>query len=113
MSDCLFCRIVAGQIPSKLEYQDEQVVAFRDINPQAPTHILVIPRKHIAKIADVTAVDLPLVGACIQAANQIAVREKLEAGYRLVINNGAQAGQTVWHIHWHLLGGRNLGWPPG
>lgn len=113
MSDCIFCKIIAGQIPAKLEYQDDHVVAFRDINPQAPTHILVIPRKHIARIADVQPDDLPVVSACIAAANAIARRENLDAGYRLVINNGAAAGQTVWHIHWHLLGGRNLGWPPG
>lgn len=113
MSECIFCKIIAGQIPSKIELENEHVVAFRDTNPQAPTHLLVVPRKHIAKIAEVTPADLPLVGECIKAANELAEREQLADGYRIVINNGALAGQTVWHIHWHVLGGRRLGWPPG
>ena len=113
MSDCIFCKIAAGQIPAKIEYQNEHVVAFRDLNPQAPVHMLVIPRKHIAKISETEAGDLHLVGECIRAANELAVREKLGDGYRLVNNCGARAGQTVWHVHWHLLGGRAMGWPPG
>ena len=113
MSDCLFCKIVAGTIPANREYENDHVIAFRDINPQAPTHLLVIPKKHIARIADILPTDLHLVGECIRAANELAVREKLDDGYRILVNNGAGAGQTVFHVHWHVLGGRRLGWPPG
>jgi histidine triad (HIT) family protein len=112
MSDCIFCKIIAGQIPAKLEYQNEHVVAFRDINPQAPTHILVIPRKHIARLSELGEVDHALMGECVRAANHVAKQEEL-TGYRLVVNNGEEAGQTVWHIHWHVVGGRPMRWPPG
>lgn len=105
--DCVFCRIVEGKIPSQMLYQDEKVVAFRDINPQAPVHILVIPRKHIPSLAEL---DEPaIIGRMAEIANKLAKEEGiLEAGYRLVINSGRNAGQVVPHLHLHLLGGRRL-----
>ena len=114
MSACLFCRIAAGEIPATLVYQDERLIAFRDINPQAPGHVLIIPRKHIATLNDLTAEDDALVGEMARRAAAIA-RELgfSEAGYRTVFNCNAAAGQTVFHIHLHVLGGRRLGWPPG
>jgi histidine triad (HIT) family protein len=111
--NCIFCRIVAGQIPSQKVYDDEGVIAFRDINPQAPTHIVIVPRKHIPCIADMDEADEPLMGHIIYATTQIARQEGLADGYRIVVNNGEQAGQTVFHIHFHLLGGRHMNWPPG
>jgi histidine triad (HIT) family protein len=111
---CLFCRIAAGEIPAKLVYEDDDVVAFRDINPQAPTHILIIPRRHIASVNDLEAGDAELVGRLYLAARELAEREGIaKSGYRLVLNTGPGAGQTVDHIHLHLLGGRPLHWPPG
>jgi histidine triad (HIT) family protein len=111
--NCIFCKIVAGQIPSEKIYDDEGVIAFRDINPQAPTHIVIVPRRHIPYIADMDEADEPLMGHIIYAATQIARQEGLDQGYRIVINNGALSGQTVFHIHFHLLGGRQMNWPPG
>ncbi len=113
MSDtCLFCRIVRGEIPAKIVRQDEHTVAFRDIDPKAPTHILVIPTEHVASLAD--ARDPELVGRLMLAAAEIAASEGVtKGGYRTVINSGADAGQTVHHLHVHLLGGRKLTWPPG
>jgi histidine triad (HIT) family protein len=111
--DCLFCKIINGDIPSNTVYDDEGVIAFRDVNPQAPTHILIVPRKHVPRIADMQETDEALIGHLIYAASQIAKQEGLGEGYRLVFNNGEQAGQSVFHIHLHLLGGRRLGWPPG
>ena len=109
---CLFCRIVRGEIPAKLVAETAECVAFRDINPQAPTHVLVIPREHVASLAEAT--DPTLVGRLALLAAEIARQEGIaEGGYRTVINTGADAGQTVFHIHLHLLGGRHLGWPPG
>lgn len=114
MSDCLFCRIVAGEIPAKIAYQDDDVLAFHDINPQAPLHVLVIPRKHIATINELQADDAALVGKLFLAAKQIAADAGYaEGGYRVVMNCGADAGQTVFHIHLHVLAGRGLSWPPG
>lgn len=114
MSNCLFCRIAAGEIPAKIVYQDEDVVAFHDINPQAPLHVLVIPRKHIATINDLEADDAALVGKLFLTAKRIAAEAGYAAsGYRVAMNCGADAGQTVFHIHLHLLAGRALGWPPG
>jgi histidine triad (HIT) family protein len=113
MSDCLFCKIVDGKIPAKIVTQDDRAVAFRDINPQAPTHVLIIPKKHIPSIADLTDDDAALIGHLHVVARQIAADEGLDEGWRLVGNVGPQAGQTVFHIHLHLLGGRSLGWPPG
>ena len=111
---CLFCRIAAGEIPAKKIHDDADVVAFHDINPQAPTHVLVIPRHHIASLDAMTANDTAILGTTILKATQIARELGLaEDGYRLVVNNGEGAGQTVFHIHFHLLGGRAFGWPPG
>lgn len=111
---CLFCRIAQGEIPSKKVYEDDQVVAFHDINPQAPTHVVVIPRKHIASLDDMTVADSQTVGLTLYRLAQIARDLHLTTdGYRTVVNHGAAAGQTVFHIHFHLLGGRNFGWPPG
>jgi histidine triad (HIT) family protein len=111
---CLFCRIISGDIPAKKQYEDDDVVAFHDINPQAPTHVLVIPRKHIASLDDLTAADVSAIGTTLLRCSAIARDLKLAAdGYRVVINTGEAAGQTVFHIHFHILGGRNFGWPPG
>ncbi|HEV2581856.1 MAG TPA: histidine triad nucleotide-binding protein [Ktedonobacteraceae bacterium] len=114
MEDCLFCKIVAGQIPAKIVYQDEEVVSFVDINPQAPQHVLVIPRRHIASMPDITGEDGPLLASIFMAATKIA-RELgvAESGFRVVTNVGPDAGQSVFHLHFHLLGGRRLAWPPG
>ena len=111
--DCLFCKIAAGKIPARIVHQDDDVVAFLDINPQAPTHILLIPRRHVAQTLDLTANDGPVLGRIVEVANQIARERGLEDGFRLVVNNGPGAGQTVYHLHVHLLGGRALSWPPG
>ncbi len=114
MTECIFCRIAAGEIPADIIYEDDEVLAFRDLNPQAPTHALIIPRRHIATTNDLNPEDADLVGKLVLAAKQVAVNEGVaEDGYRLVLNCNAGAGQTVFHIHLHLLGGRALGWPPG
>ena len=114
MSDnCLFCKIIAGQIPATVVYKDEQITAIRDLHPQAPTHILVLPNRHLAGIADAQAGDAELLGRLLLAAKDIAEKEKLGGGYRLVINHGTDAGQSVFHLHVHLLGGRRMKWPPG
>lgn len=112
--DCLFCRIAAGEIPATIVREDDQVVAFRDIDPKAPTHVLVIPRRHIPSVNDLTAGDHDLVGKLFTTASAIADEEGLaEPGYRLVMNTGPEAGQSVAHIHLHVLGGRRMRWPPG
>jgi len=112
--DCIFCRIVDGDIPAEIIYQSESAIAFRDINPQAPTHALIIPRRHISTINDLNSGDKDLVGSLYLAAKEIALKEGLaEDGYRVVMNCGEEAGQSVFHIHLHLLGGRLLNWPPG
>jgi histidine triad (HIT) family protein len=109
---CLFCRIVRREIPAKVILEDEHTLAFRDIDPKAPTHVLVIPKEHIATLND--ASDPTVVGRLLVAAKEIATAEGIaDTGYRTVINCGAGAGQTVFHLHLHLLGGRHLGWPPG
>ena len=114
MSDCIFCKIAAGEIPADLVYESETAVAFRDINPQAPAHVLVIPRKHIATINDIDEDDQAIVGSLFSAAREIAASEGIaEDGYRAVMNCNEGAGQSVFHIHFHLLGGRAMGWPPG
>lgn len=114
MSECIFCKIAKGGIAAEIVYEDEEVVAFRDLNPQAPTHILLIPRKHIPTTNDLTEEDGGLMGKLLLAARDIARQEGIaEAGYRTVLNCNAAAGQTVFHIHLHLLGGRPMGWPPG
>lgn len=113
-SDCLFCRIAAGEIPASLVHQDEHVVAFRDINPQAPVHVLVIPREHVASLDAVGDGDGGLLGRLFLAARDVARSQGLAGdGYRAVLNVGADGGQTVHHVHVHVLGGRALSWPPG
>ena len=113
MNDCLFCRIIRGEIPSKKVYEDEHTYAFDDINPQAPTHVLVVPKKHVHGLKRATVEDAELIGHCQLAAANIARQRSIEDGYRTVINVGPGAGQSVFHLHVHLLGGRNLQWPPG
>jgi histidine triad (HIT) family protein len=114
MTDCLFCRIVAGEIKADKVYEDADTFAFRDINPQAPTHVLVVPRRHIATLNDLTEGDAELVGKLFLAAQRVARAAGIaEAGYRTVINCNADAGQSVWHLHLHVLGGRRMAWPPG
>lgn len=110
MSECLFCKIVQGQVPSRKVFEDENVFAFEDIAPRAPIHVLVVPKKHLDKLAD--ASDPNGVGSVILAAARIARERGLE-DYRLVVNNGEEAGQSVFHLHVHLLGGRPMSWPPG
>ncbi|MBS0357705.1 MAG: histidine triad nucleotide-binding protein [Proteobacteria bacterium] len=112
--DCLFCQIIEGKIPSDLLYQDDQIVIFSDINPQAPIHKLIVPRKHIATMNDATAEDAALIGHMVLSAQKLAKQLSIaEEGYRLVWNTNKGAGQAVFHIHLHLLGGRVLHWPPG
>ena len=112
--DCLFCRIVAGEVPADIVYQDERSIAFRDINPQAPAHVLVIPRDHMESLDEATRNDEALLGHLLRIAARVANDQGLsESGYRTVINTGAGAGQSVFHLHLHVLGGRALTWPPG
>jgi histidine triad (HIT) family protein len=107
--DCIFCQIVAGKIPTELIYQDEELIAFRDINPQAPTHLLIIPRKHIPSLVQLSPAELPLMGRMVTVANKLAQEAGIaETGYRLVLNYGEWGGQVVPHLHMHLLGGRRL-----
>lgn len=110
--DCLFCKIAKKEIPAKLVHEDESVVAFRDINPQAPTHILITPRRHLAQVSEAKGSDFGLFESLHRIAAALAKKEGL-TDYRLVINNGPSAGQSVFHIHLHLLGGRPFAWPPG
>lgn len=111
---CLFCRIIAGEIPSKRVYEDAELIAFEDVNPQAPLHCLVVPRRHVATLNDLSEGDDGLVGALVRRAAAIARERGLDrGGYRTVFNCNSDAGQTVFHIHLHVLGGRRLGWPPG
>lgn len=113
MSDCLFCKIIAGQIPTKKVYEDEKVFAFEDIQPQAPTHFLIVPKRHIVGLKEAQPEDAELLGHCQLAAAKIARERGIEDGYRTVYNVGPRAGQSVFHLHLHLLGGRDLKWPPG
>lgn len=114
MSSCLFCQIIAKTIPSQIVYEDDQLVAFKDINPVAPTHILLIPRKHLSGLNEVTDADRDLLGHIqIQAARLAQQAGIAENGYRLVTNCGVEGGQTIEHLHYHLLGGRSMQWPPG
>jgi len=114
MPDCLFCKIAAGEIPSSVVYQDDDVFAFRDINPQAPFHVLIVPKRHIPTTNDIAAGDAALVGTMVRRAAALAGEHGYaERGYRTVFNCNAEAGQTVFHLHLHLLAGRALGWPPG
>ena len=114
MSNCVFCRIAAGEIPAQMVAENDRALAFRDARPQAPTHVLIIPREHLAdSAAQVGAAQAAALGAVFELAAQVARAEKLDQGWRLVTNVGAHAGQTVHHLHFHLLGGRPMAWPPG
>ena len=114
MTDCIFCKIVAGEIPTAVVYDDDQVLAFRDIQPEAPVHIIIIPKRHIATLNDLTPADAELIGRMHLAARQVALDLGVaDSGYRTLINCNRDAGQYVFHVHMHLLAGRNLGWPPG
>lgn len=109
--DCIFCKIVSGEIPSKVVYEDDNVLAFKDIDPQAPIHIVVIPKKHFANILELN--DSNILKAIFDSIKNIAAEQKMKDGFRIVCNTGAQGGQTVDHLHFHILSGRNLQWPPG
>jgi len=112
--DCLFCKILDGDIPADIIYESDSAIAFRDVNPKAPVHVLIIPREHIATINDLSAGDAAMVGSLFMAAKEIAAEEGLaDDGYRVVMNCNAAAGQSVFHLHLHMLGGRTLAWPPG
>ncbi|MCM8794483.1 MAG: histidine triad nucleotide-binding protein [Candidatus Omnitrophica bacterium] len=114
MSDCIFCKIVAKQIPAKITHEDAETVAFHDINPQAPVHLQIIPKKHIARVSELNRETAPLMAHLVLTANRLAKEFSVsEEGYRLVINCNAAAGQSVYHLHLHLLGGRPMQWPPG
>ncbi|MBI4612378.1 MAG: histidine triad nucleotide-binding protein [Planctomycetes bacterium] len=114
MKDCVFCRIARREIPAKIVSETDRILAFRDLNPQAPTHVLLVPKEHVASVNDLAPAHAGLVGELVLAAREIAAAEGVsESGYRLVLNVGAGAGQSVFHVHLHLLGGRNFGWPPG
>lgn len=114
MSACIFCRIVEGSIPAKLVYQDEHALAFDDINPQAPVHALVIPKRHVPSVQDLGEADRVLLGHLLLTCSRIAKEKGLsETGFRVVANTGRDGGQTVFHLHFHVMGGRHMGWPPG
>lgn len=113
MDDCLFCKIGEKKIPAKLVYEDAEIFAFEDIHPQAPSHVLICPRKHIASLTEATADDSAMLGKLQLIAAKLAKERKLTEGYRTVLNNGLGAGQSVFHLHLHLLGGRDFRWPPG
>ena len=113
MSDCLFCKIIADEIPSKKVYEDEHTFAFEDIDPKAPTHLLIVPKKHIRGLKEATAEEAEILGRCHLTAARIAKERGIEEGYRTVLNVGPKSGQSVFHLHVHLLGGRDLRWPPG
>jgi histidine triad (HIT) family protein len=114
MSECLFCRIINREIPGSIVYEDERVLAFNDINPRAPTHVLIVPKRHITSLNDLSVEDDRLVGELVRRAAAIGKERGIsEGGFRTVFNTNSDAGQTVFHIHLHLLGGRTMGWPPG
>ena len=113
MSDCVFCRIARGEIPARLVHEDDDLVAFHDLAPQAPVHVLLIPRRHLSSLAECHEQEVALVGRLAVVAAELARRLGLASGYRLVANTGEDGGQSVAHLHFHLLGGRRLGWPPG
>ncbi len=111
--NCLFCKVIAKKIPAGFEYEDNSIIAIQDINPKAPTHLLIMPKKHIAQVSEAEKTDSELLGKMILCAKELAHERKLDEGYRLIFNNGVKAGQSVFHIHLHLLGGRVMSWPPG
>ncbi|PSH04581.1 MAG: histidine triad nucleotide-binding protein [Acidobacteria bacterium] len=113
MPDCLFCRIIAGKVPSKKVYEDEYVYAFEDIRPTAPTHVLVVPKRHVPGLNEATAQDAEIIGRCNLVAAKIGRERNIVDGYRTVFNVGPRSGQSVFHLHLHLVGGRDLAWPPG
>lgn len=113
MSDCLFCKIAAGAIPSRRCYEDDDLVAFHDVSPQAPVHVLVVPRRHLASLDAAVEQDGALLGRLLLVIRALARELGIQSGYRVVNNCGASAGQSVFHVHFHLLGGRPMGWPPG
>lgn len=114
MSGCLFCRIAAKEVPATIVHEDDEIVAFRDLHPQAPVHLLIIPRQHVSSLGEAGDGDAALLGRILLVARDLAVREGIDArGWRLVTNRGREAGQSVFHLHFHLLGGRGMGWPPG
>ncbi len=114
MTDCLFCKIALGELPADIVFQNEDLIAFRDVNPQAPVHVLIIPREHIGSFADAASEHQGLLGAMCLAAARVAAQEGIaDSGFRTVVNNGEQALQSVRHLHMHVLGGRRMGWPPG
>lgn len=113
MADCLFCRIANKEVNSKIVLENDDLVAFQDLNPQAPTHILIVPRKHISGLSECAGEDVQLLGKIQLAAKELALKFQLAKGFRLVVNNGRDAGQAVAHLHYHLLGGRRMNWPPG
>jgi histidine triad (HIT) family protein len=110
---CIFCKIIDGKVPAKLVHRDAEVVAIEDVNPQAPTHLLVIPVAHVATLLDLSAEQMPLLRRIFEVTGALARERNLERGFRVVVNNGPKAGQTVYHLHFHLLGGRPMQWPPG
>jgi len=113
MSECIFCKILKREMPARIVYEDESCIAFRDINPQAPVHLLVIPRKHFASALEADEADESVMGHLHRVAAQLARQNQITEGYRLVVNTGAGAGQSVFHLHLHVLGGRSFRWPPG
>ena len=114
MDDCLFCGIVEGKANANFVYQDDEIVAFKDVKPRAPVHVLIIPRKHISGVLDIEPNDGPLIGKIFQVAARLARDLGIaKSGFRVVVNSGADSGQSVFHVHYHLLGGRRMGWPPG
>ena len=114
MESCVFCKIISGDIPSEKVYEDDDLLAFEDLSPAAPVHVLIIPKKHMSTLRDIGEADRELIGAIFVAANKIAVEKGLaEEGFRIVANCGENGGQTVFHVHYHLLGGRRMEWPPG
>ena len=113
MSDCLFCKIVAGDIPADKLYEDDDILAFSDISPQAPKHFLVIPKKHLVDFSSIQEADEKLMGKMLRKSAEIAAENGIEDGFRAVVNNGANASQLVFHVHMHILGGRPMNWPPG
>ena len=113
LTDCLFCKIVKKELPSEIVYEDDDMLAFRDIKPQAPVHVLIIPKRHIETLADLTEDDEDIIGHAMFVASRVARDLGIGEGFRVVANCGKEAGQSVFHIHMHLLGGRSLGWPPG